>query len=191
PPSRTPAVPRTHTHAPVEAPGLLPLPLGALWLLGHPSRGLSFGSEGATGQVTFRCVTAGKAEGAARQSVLWAETSGRQGHAEGEMHPCGRRSPLRASQRPPPTGPLVRWRDPERANAWGWVDALGAGPFEVVGLVDHGAHRIRRGLVLKSRLGGCEGSGGRVEPGGGAGGVAPGTGVARPLPGGVGGGPWV
>ncbi len=73
---------------------------------------------------------------------------------------------MRASQRPPPTGPLVWWRDPEKAQAWGWVAALGAGPFEVVSMVDHSGNGLRPGLVLKTRLGEYEVSECWVQPAG-------------------------
>lgn len=58
----------------------------------------------------------------------------------------------------------VCWKDLEKAYACGWVDALGAGPFEVVGVVDHSASGLRAGLVLKTRLGDYEVSEVWLEP---------------------------
>jgi hypothetical protein len=53
----------------------------------------------------------------------------------------------------PRPGNLVGWRDTQHAQAHGWVDAYGPGPFEVVGVVDHGEQGLPAGLVLKTRLG--------------------------------------
>lgn len=53
----------------------------------------------------------------------------------------------------PQTGQHVRWRNPEQLRWTGWVDAFGAGPFEVVGLVDHSAQDIPAGLLLRTRRG--------------------------------------
>jgi hypothetical protein len=50
----------------------------------------------------------------------------------------------------------VRWRDPAKARACGWVAVLGAGPFEVVAVADHSEHRLRPGLVLRTDLGEVE-----------------------------------
>jgi hypothetical protein len=47
----------------------------------------------------------------------------------------------------------VRWRDPKKARAWGWEAALGAGPFEVVGVVDQSALGLPACLVLRTELG--------------------------------------
>jgi hypothetical protein len=58
----------------------------------------------------------------------------------------------------------VRWRGPEKARAWGWEAALGAGPFAVVAVVDHSADRLELGLVLKTGLGEHEVPGVWLEP---------------------------
>jgi hypothetical protein len=50
----------------------------------------------------------------------------------------------------------VRWRNPEKARAWGWAAALGVGPFAVVGVVDQSAYGLGLGLVLNTELGDCE-----------------------------------
>jgi hypothetical protein len=55
-----------------------------------------------------------------------------------------------------PHGPAfwrVRWRDPAKARARGWVAALGAGPFEVVAVVDQSAYGLGLDLILNTELG--------------------------------------
>jgi hypothetical protein len=47
----------------------------------------------------------------------------------------------------------VRWRDPAKARTRGWVAALGAGPFEVVGMVDQSAYGLGLSLVLNTEVG--------------------------------------
>ena len=47
----------------------------------------------------------------------------------------------------------VRWRDPGTARARGWAAALGAGPFEAVGVVDQSAYGLGLGLVLDTEAG--------------------------------------
>jgi hypothetical protein len=70
--------------------------------------------------------------------------------------------------RPDPDGacPLVSWRHPAQARAWGWAEAFGPGPFEVVRAVDHSAQGLRPGLVLKTLLGEFEVSEVWLKPGG-------------------------
>ncbi len=79
---------------------------------------------------------------------------------------------MTASQLTPPrrdpdgASPRVSWRYPAKARAWGWAEALGAGPFEVVRAVDHSAQGLRPGLVLKTLLGEFEVSEVWLEPAG-------------------------
>jgi hypothetical protein len=47
----------------------------------------------------------------------------------------------------------VRWRDPAKARAWGWASGLGAGPFEVAGVVDQSACGLGLGVVVKTEFG--------------------------------------
>jgi hypothetical protein len=58
----------------------------------------------------------------------------------------------------------ICWRDPKKARAWGWEATLGAGPFEVVGVVDHGDCGLGLGLVLRTGLGEHEVPGVWLEP---------------------------
>jgi hypothetical protein len=67
-------------------------------------------------------------------------------------------------------GQKVRWRDPHQARAWGWADALGAGPFEVLRLVDRGEQGLPPGLVLHTALGEREVNAVWLEPAAGPGG---------------------
>jgi hypothetical protein len=53
----------------------------------------------------------------------------------------------------PRPGQKVRWRDPEHAHAIGWLDAYGAGPFEVVRIVDKSDQDLPAGVVLLTWLG--------------------------------------
>ncbi len=79
---------------------------------------------------------------------------------------------MTASQLTPPRPdtdgacPLASWRDPAKARAWGWAEAFGAGPFEVVRAVDHSAQGLRPGFVLKTLLGEFEVSEVWLKPGG-------------------------
>ena len=50
-------------------------------------------------------------------------------------------------------GQKVRWEDPRHARALGWEDALGPGPFEVVGFVDRRREGLPRGLLIQTRWG--------------------------------------
>src|SRR3954451_2909484 len=53
----------------------------------------------------------------------------------------------------PRPGQQVRWRQPWHANAIGWADAYGPGPFEVVRVVDKAEQGLPAGGVLKTGLG--------------------------------------
>ena len=53
----------------------------------------------------------------------------------------------------PRPGQKVRWRDAAQALRFGWQDVYGAGPFRVVGLVDHGDQAFPTGLLLHTELG--------------------------------------
>ena len=53
----------------------------------------------------------------------------------------------------PRLGQKVRWEDPRPARALGWEDALGPGPFEVVGFVDRRREGLPRGLLIQTRWG--------------------------------------
>jgi hypothetical protein len=50
-------------------------------------------------------------------------------------------------------GGRVRWRNPEQARAYGWEAVFGPSPFVVVRLVDHSAHGLATGLVLRTGVG--------------------------------------
>jgi hypothetical protein len=50
-------------------------------------------------------------------------------------------------------GQKVRWRNRERARAWGWETVFGPDPFAVVRTVDHSRHRLATGLVLRTAVG--------------------------------------
>jgi hypothetical protein len=50
-------------------------------------------------------------------------------------------------------GQKVRWRNPEQARACGWEAIFGHGPYPVVRTVDHSAHRLAAGLVLRTAMG--------------------------------------
>lgn len=50
-------------------------------------------------------------------------------------------------------GQKVRWRNPQQARGYGWEEVFGAGPFDVVRLVDHSEDRLATGLVLRTKLG--------------------------------------
>jgi hypothetical protein len=56
----------------------------------------------------------------------------------------------------PQPGQFVRWRNPRHARALGWSDALGHGPFLVLGIVDRSQQGLPHGLVLDTRLGARE-----------------------------------
>jgi hypothetical protein len=47
----------------------------------------------------------------------------------------------------------VRWRDPPHARLAGWEDIFGAGPFQVVRLVDHSNQGLASGVVLQTNVG--------------------------------------
>jgi CheY-like chemotaxis protein len=53
----------------------------------------------------------------------------------------------------PRPGQQVRWRDAWHAHALGWLYSYGPGPFEVVGVVDHGDRDLPAGLLLQTDLG--------------------------------------
>jgi hypothetical protein len=53
----------------------------------------------------------------------------------------------------PRLGQRVRWEDPRHARALGWADALGPGPFEVVGFVDRRREGRPWGLLIQTELG--------------------------------------
>jgi hypothetical protein len=53
----------------------------------------------------------------------------------------------------PRPGQHVRWRNPQQARAWGWVDLFGPGPFEVVGTVFRSDAIRATGIFLRTRLG--------------------------------------
>ena len=53
----------------------------------------------------------------------------------------------------PRPGQQVRWRQPRHANAIGWLDAYGPGPFEVVGVVDKSEQALPAGVIVKTDLG--------------------------------------
>jgi len=53
----------------------------------------------------------------------------------------------------PQAGGKVRWRNPEAARARGWESIFGAGPFVVVGTVDHSSNHLATGLILGTALG--------------------------------------
>jgi hypothetical protein len=55
--------------------------------------------------------------------------------------------------RTPQPGQKVQWRDLRHAQALGWADALGLGPFEVVQVVDKSHQGLPRGVILQTRLG--------------------------------------
>jgi hypothetical protein len=54
---------------------------------------------------------------------------------------------------PPRPGQQARWRDPNKARAWGWAALFGAGPFEVVYAVDHTDQGLAAGVVLRTAMG--------------------------------------
>jgi len=56
----------------------------------------------------------------------------------------------------PRPGQKVRWRNLAHARACGWVGVFGAGPFVLVRLVDHSAHRLAAGLILRTAIGETE-----------------------------------
>ena len=53
----------------------------------------------------------------------------------------------------PRPGQKVRWRNPGEARACGWEALFGPGPFVVVRTVDHSAHGLATGLVLRTAIG--------------------------------------
>jgi hypothetical protein len=53
----------------------------------------------------------------------------------------------------PRPGQQVRWRNPGQARACGWEAVFGPGPYAVVRTVDHSAHGLAAGLVLRTALG--------------------------------------
>jgi hypothetical protein len=53
----------------------------------------------------------------------------------------------------PQPGQKVCWRNPAQARACGWEAVFGPGPYAVVRSVDHSAHRLATGLVLRTALG--------------------------------------
>ncbi len=53
----------------------------------------------------------------------------------------------------PRPGQLVCWRNYRHAQALGWVDAYGPGPFAVVDTVDKSHQDIPAAVVLQTRLG--------------------------------------
>jgi hypothetical protein len=53
----------------------------------------------------------------------------------------------------PQPGQKVCWRDPRQAQACGWEAVFGPAPFEIVRAVDHSAHGLATGLVLRTALG--------------------------------------
>ena len=56
----------------------------------------------------------------------------------------------------PQAGQMVRWRNPAQARACGWEALFGPGPFVVVRTVDHSAHGLAAGLVLRTGIGELE-----------------------------------
>ena len=50
-------------------------------------------------------------------------------------------------------GQLVRWRNPEQANAYGWMETYGSGPFEVLFVIDKRWQDLPDGLIVKTMLG--------------------------------------
>jgi hypothetical protein len=53
----------------------------------------------------------------------------------------------------PRPGQKVRWRYPQDARRCGWEAVFGAGPFEVVGLVDGGDRGLAMNIVLRTGMG--------------------------------------
>jgi len=53
----------------------------------------------------------------------------------------------------PRPGQKAGWRDLQRAQALGWADVYGTGPFEVVGVVDHAAENIPPGSSSRLNAG--------------------------------------
>jgi hypothetical protein len=53
----------------------------------------------------------------------------------------------------PRRGEMVSWRNPEQARACGWTAIFGPGPYPVVGTVDHSAHGLAAGLVVRTAIG--------------------------------------
>jgi hypothetical protein len=56
----------------------------------------------------------------------------------------------------PRPGQRVSWRNPEEARACGWEAIFGPAPYPVVGTVDHSAHGLAPGLVLRTAIGETE-----------------------------------
>ena len=56
----------------------------------------------------------------------------------------------------PRPGENVRWRNGQQARVWGWQDVFGAGPFRVLGIVDHSDQKMPTGLLLDTDLGNRE-----------------------------------
>jgi hypothetical protein len=53
----------------------------------------------------------------------------------------------------PRPGQKVRWRNPGQARACGWETVFGPAPYAVVRTVDHSAHGLAAGLVLRTDIG--------------------------------------
>ena len=77
----------------------------------------------------------------ARRSALPHRVQGGS-HDNGSDH-----EPMPGLARP---GQKVRWRNPGEARACGWEALFGPGPFVVVRIVDHSAHGLATGLVLRT-----------------------------------------
>jgi hypothetical protein len=53
-------------------------------------------------------------------------------------------------------GCRVWWRHPAHANAIGWLDVFGEGPFEVVRFHGHRAEDLPPTVILRTRIGEAE-----------------------------------
>jgi len=66
------------------------------------------------------------------------------------MSPAATMTAMPALPRP---GQNVRWRNPTQARACGWEAVFGPGPYAVLRTVDHSAHHLAAGLVLRTACG--------------------------------------
>ena len=69
---------------------------------------------------------------------------------EAAMSTSATQEPMPGLARP---GQKVRWRNPGEARACCWEAVFGPGPYVVVRTVDHSAHGLPTGLILRTAIG--------------------------------------